>query len=427
MHSASSRSVFDRGTWAEASRIAAHLRNETIGGVILLGAAVLAFIWANTPWRDAYHSLSEWHIGPSSWGLSLTLAHWAADGLLAVFFLVVGLELKHEFVHGDLRDPARATIPVIAAACGVAMPAILYVIIQQVGDGDLQGWAIPTATDIAFALAVLAAIDSHLPSRMRSFLLTLAVVDDLIAIIIIALFYGHGFAPLWLLGTIVPLALFALVVRKWPRLWPLLAILAIATWVCMFKSGIHATIAGVLLGFAVPVGIGDSRDLTSPIEHRLRPFSSGFCVPLFAFFSAGVTVVGTSLRDTFTDPITLGVVIGLVLGKVLGVFGGTWIGARVTRARLDHNVVWRDVFGLSLLAGIGFTVSLLIGELAYGVGSEQDDHVRLGILSGSVLAAILASIVLVRRNKAYRLMHEEDERDDDGDGVPDVYQSAHQR
>ena len=420
---AATRHVFDRGSWPEARRIAGYLRNETVGGIALLAGAVLAFVWANSPWREGYHALTEWHLGAGRFDLSLS--HWAADGLLAVFFLVVGLELKHEFVHGELRDPVKAAIPVVAALCGVAVPAVLYVLVQRAaGNPDLKGWAIPTATDIAFALAVLAAIDSHLPTRMRSFLLTLAVVDDLVAIVIIAVFFGSGFSAGWLALAALPLAAFAYVVRRRPRLWPVLVLLAAATWACVYLSGVHATIAGVLLGFAVPVGRGDSTDLTVPIEHRLRPLSAGLCVPLFAFFSAGVTVVGTDLGATFGDSITLGVIIALVLGKLLGVFVGTWLSARAMRAQLDHDVVWRDVLGVSLLGGIGFTVSLLIGELAYGAGTPEDDHVRLGVLTGSIVSALLASVVLVRRNAAYRRMEEEDNRDDDGDGVPDVYQTT---
>lgn len=415
------RRLFTRGTWPEAQRVKELLRTETIGGLILLAAAVAAIVWANSPWRDGYEALRDAHIGPDFLGLNMSVAHWAADGLLAVFFLVVGLELKHEFVAGDLRNPAAAAVPVIAAACGVAMPALVYVAINAAAGGEgLKGWAIPAATDIAFALAVLAVIGSHLPTALRSFLLTLAVVDDLIAITIIAIFYSKGFSLGWLLASIAVVAVFGFLTQRGIKHWALLVPLAIVAWVFMYKSGVHATIAGVLLGLVVPVK--GKHALAHRIEHRLRPYSAGFAVPVFAFFSAGVTVVGTSITETLADAVTLGVIAGLVLGKVVGIFGSTFLVSKFTKAKLDENLSWADVFGLSLLGGIGFTVSLLIGELAFGTGSVKDDHVKVGVLLGSLLSALLASIVLGRRNRIYRRIEEEETRDADQDGVPDVYQ-----
>ena len=417
--------LFSRGEWPEAQRIAALLRLETVGGALLLIATVLALIWTNSPWRDAYTSLSKTHLDIPALGIELSLAHWAADGLLAVFFFVVGLELKHEFVHGDLRDPAKATVPIVAAACGVAVPALLYVVAQLVLDGNTKGWAIPTATDIAFALAVLAVIGSHLPSALRSFLLTLAVVDDLIAITIIALFFTSDLNLVMLALAIVPLALFGWEARTRSEPWWLLIPLGVATWVLVLNSGIHATIAGVLLGLIVPAAKGaDGNSLGERLEHRVRPLSAGFCVPVFAFFAAGVSFVGGDIMAALTDPITIGIMVGLVVGKVIGIFGSTYVLARFTRADLDDDLAWSDVFGLSLLAGIGFTVSLLIGELAFGAGSEADEHVKIGVLLGSLTSALLATIVLRRRDKVYKRIHEQESRDDDLDGIPDVYQRA---
>lgn len=412
--------LFTRGTWPEAQRVKELLRTETIGGILLLVAAIVAIVWANTPWKGAYESLRDAHVGPHVLHLDMSLAHWAADGLLALFFLVVGLELKHEFVVGDLKNPAAAAVPVIAAVCGVAAPAVIYTAINASGGTGVSGWAIPTATDIAFALAVLAVIGSHLPTALRSFLLTLAVVDDLIAITIIAIFYSDGVSFAWLAAAAVPAIIFGVLTQRGFRQPVVLAALGLATWVCMLNSGVHATIAGVVLGLLVPVK--GEHAMADRIEHRLRPWSAGFAVPVFAFFSAGVSVVGSSITDTLTDRVTLGVVVGLVVGKAVGIFASTYLVSRFTRAQLDDDLAWSDVFGLSLLGGIGFTVSLLIGELAFGSGSAADDHVKVGVLLGSLLAAVLASIVLSRRNRTYARMEAAEQVDENHDGVPDVYQ-----
>ena len=423
------RRLLARGTWPEARYVASALRTETIGGALLLGAAVIALIWANTPWSDAYIFLRDLVVGPHALHLDLTLGTWAADGLLALFFLVAGIELKREFVAGDLSDRSKAALPIAAAACGVIVPAVLYAVTAKVagGEGDVfRGWAIPTATDIAFALAVLAVIATHLPSALRSFLLTLAVVDDLIAITIIAVFYTSGVSVLYLGLAVLPLGLWWWFLRRGWTNPALLAVPALLAWGLVHASGVHATVAGVLLGLLVPVSkrqeqSSEEQSLAERVEHGLRPWSAGFAVPVFAFFAAGVTIGPGGLGATFADPAALGVVVGLVVGKCLGVFGGTYLFARFTKASLDEDLAWSDVLGLSLLAGVGFTVSLLIGELAFGLGSERDDHVRLGVLVGSVLAALLAAVVLRLRNQHYRRVEAEETRDDDADGVPDVY------
>lgn len=363
--------------------------------------------------------------------MDLTLGAWAADGLLAVFFFVAGLELKREFVAGDLRDPRRAMLPVAAALGGMAVPALIYVALNAGTGGDaLRGWAVPTATDIAFALAVLAVVGTALPAALRTFLLTLAVVDDLFAITIIALFYTGDLQVGFLLAALVPLGGFAVLVQRRVRSWWLLVPLAVLTWALVHASGVHATVAGVLLGFTVPVlrsraagGPEAGPGLAEHFEHRFRPISAGVAVPLFAFFAAGVTVGGwdgfvTALGDTAA----LGIVLGLVLGKTVGVFGATYLVSRFTRATLDRHLAWVDVLGLSMLAGVGFTVSLLIGELAFGVGSERDDHVKVAVLTGSLLSAVLASLVLRSRNRVYRRLCAVEERDSDADGTPDVYE-----
>jgi len=427
------RTILGRGSWPETARIAAVLRKETVGGALLLTATVLALVWANSPFANSYNQLRDLSVGPASLHLNLSLGTWAADGLLAIFFFVVGLELKREFVAGDLRDPRRAALPILAAVGGMAVPALMYVAINMGGDGALRGWAIPTATDIAFALAVLAVVSTHLPTALRTFLLTLAVVDDLLAVTIIGVFYTSELKLLPLLVALVPLALFTVVVQRRIRSWWLLLPLAAATWTLVHASGVHATVAGVLLGFAVPVirshaagGPDAGPGLAEHFEHRFRPISAGIAVPIFAFFAAGVTVGGlTGFTDALTDRVALGIVAGLVLGKTVGIFGTTYLLSRFTNARLDANLRWLDVVGVSVLAGIGFTVSLLIGDLAFGAGSLRDDHVKVGVLAGSVLASVLAALILRSRNHAYRRIHEAETIDTDTDGIPDVYEDGH--
>ncbi|BBZ30146.1 Na(+)/H(+) antiporter NhaA [Mycolicibacterium madagascariense] len=430
----SPRALFARGSWAETSRISAILRKETVGGALLLLATVVALVWANSPWSASYTALGDLRVGTDALGLhlDLSLRTWAADGLLAIFFFIVGLELKREFVAGDLRDPARAALPIAAAVGGMIVPAAIFVALTaHVGDGAVRGWAIPTATDIAFAVAVLAVISTHLPSALRTFLLTLAVVDDLLAITVIAVFYTDHIDVVALAAAVVPLSLFALCVQRRIRSWWLLLPLAFLAWVAVHQSGIHATVAGVLLGFTVPVlrsaaagGPDAGPGLAEHFEHRTRPLSAGVAVPVFAFFAAGVSVGGfAGLTTALGDPIALGIVCALVVGKPVGVFATTRLLAAATRASLDAALRWIDVFGIALLAGIGFTVSLLIGDLAYGMDSGRDDHVKIGVLTGSVAAAVLASVVLSLRNRHYRAVCAEESQDDDHDGIPDVYES----
>lgn len=423
--------LFSRGSWAETSRVTAILRKETVGGALLLTATILAVVWANSGFSDSYSALRDFTVGPSALHLKLSLGSWAANGLLAIFFFVVGLELKREFVAGDLRDPRRAALPIAAAVGGMAVPALVFVLVNVgTGDGALRGWAIPTATDIAFALAVLAILSTHLPSALRTFLLTLAVVDDLLAVTAIAVFYTSDLAFGPLLLALIPLALFTVAVQRRIRSWWILLPLAAATWTLVHESGVHATVAGVLLGFAVPVlrsqkagGPDAGPGLAERFEHRIRPISAGIAVPLFAFFAAGVTVGGLSgLGASLRDPIAIGIIAGLVIGKAVGIFGTTYLVSRFTRATLDAGLHWLDVGGVALLGGIGFTVSLLIGELAFRMDSLHGEHVKVGVLAGSVLSAILAASILRIRNKAYRDIARQEGIDDDGDGIPDVFQ-----
>ncbi|MFE0383720.1 Na+/H+ antiporter NhaA [Streptomyces bungoensis] len=419
------RKVLGRLSLPERTVVADALRTETVGGLLLLVATVAALLWANIPaLRHSYESLSHLHFGPGALGLHLSVAHWAADGLLAVFFFVAGIELKRELVAGDLRDPRAAVLPVVAALCGMAVPALVYTVTNLSGGGSLQGWAVPTATDIAFALAVLAVIGTSLPSALRAFLLTLAVVDDLIAILIIAVFFTDRIDFPALGGAAAGLVVFWLLLRKGVRGWYVYVPLGVVIWALMYNSGVHATIAGVAMGLMLRCSTreGEEHAPGERIAHLVRPLSAGLAVPLFALFSAGVKVSGGALVDVFTRPETLGVVLGLVLGKTLGIFGGTWLTARFTRASLSEDLAWADVFAVATLAGIGFTVSLLIGELAFEGQAVLTDEVKASVLVGSLTAALCATVLLKLRNAKYRGLCAEEERDEDQDGIPDVYE-----
>ncbi len=407
----------------ERNAVVQALRTETVGGMVLLAAAVLALIWANTPWSGAYEQIRDFHFGIPALGLDLSVEHWTADGLLAIFFLVAGIELKRELVVGELRTPATAALPVVAALCGMVVPAALYAATVTVGGGSLEGWAVPMATDIAFALAVLAVLSTHLPASLRAFLLTLAVVDDLGAILIIAVFFTSDLNFAALGGAFACLVLFYVLQRFRVRGWWWYVPLGVITWALMYNGGVHATVAGVAIGLILRT-TRDKGETASPAErtsHLLHPVSAGVVVPLFALFAAGVGISAASLGAVFTQPEPLGVVLGLVIGKTVGIFAGTYLAARFTRAKLNPDLAWADVFALAVLAGIGFTVALLIGELAFP-DPAASEHVKAAVLIGSVIAACIAALLIKRRNRIYRRLYEEETRDDDHDGIPDIYQ-----
>ncbi len=417
------------------------LRRETVGGILLLAATVLALIVANSALADSYFGLRSTYLqitfGDFFWEISV--GKFAADALLAIFFFLAGLELKREFVAGELRDPRKAIVPVVAAVGGVIVPAIIYVLVV-IDDGPeaLRGWAIPVATDIAFALAVLAVIGTSLPLALRTFLLTLAVVDDLIAITIIAFFYTTDLEPFYLLASFIGLAVYALVAQRYQEFfrlrstaaWFILLPIGMVVWYFMFESGVHATVAGVLLAFAIPVrakggdedGLGPRMGLAEIFEHRYRPLSAGVAVPVFAFFSAGVAIGGwDGLVAAVTSPIAVGIMVGLVVGKTVGITVATWLITRLPGISLPRGVTWVDLVGVALLAGMGFTVSLLISELSFGQGSPLDDVGKVGILLGSLIAALLATVLLGARNRKYKRQVAAERVDSDGDGIPDIF------
>ncbi|MDQ0831389.1 NhaA family Na+:H+ antiporter [Streptomyces achromogenes] len=409
----------------ERQAVARALRTETVGGLILLAAAVVALLWANSPFSGAYEQIRDVHFGIPALGLDLSVGHWTADGLLSVFFLVAGIELKRELVVGELRSPATAVLPVIAALCGMAVPAALYAATAGLGGGSMNGWAVPMATDIAFALAVLAVISTHLPAALRAFLLTLAVVDDLGAILVIAVFFTADLNPYALAGALAGLIVFYLLQRLRVTGWWWYLPLGITIWALMYNGGVHATVAGVAMGMLLRT-TRDEGESASPGErtgHLLHPLSAGIAVPLFALFAAGVTVSTGALGEVFASPEPLGVVVGLVLGKTVGIFAGTYLAARFTRARLNPDLAWADVLALASLAGIGFTVALLVGELAFPQAA-LGEHVKAAVLIASLASALLAALLLRRRNRIYRHLCEEENTDGDADGIPDIYQPA---
>ena len=323
---------------------------------------------------------------------------------MTLFFYLAGVELKRELVVGTLSKISEAVVPIVAAVCGMAMPALIYLVINLTSDGGKpHGWAVPTATDIAFALAVLAIVGSSLPSALRAFLLTLAVVDDFGAILVIAAFFSHGIHLWSLLAATGLVAAFYVLQRRRVRNAVPYLVIAVGAWWFMHESGIHATIAGVALGFVTRV-VPDADEDHSPaerVEHHLRPWSAGIAVPVFALFAAGVTIGGDALRSMLTDPVAIGIVAGLMLGKMLGVFGGSWLTARFTRAELNSDLAWRDVAAVSVLAGIGFTVALLIAQLAFADDLAQMERAKAAVLTASLLSALLASAFLLRRNRTY--------------------------
>ncbi|MEI8000259.1 MAG: Na+/H+ antiporter NhaA [Actinomycetes bacterium] len=371
---------------------------EVLGATVLLAATVLALVWANV----AAHSYDQvWHhpldLSVGGLDLDLSVAHWITDGLMAVFFFVVGLEIKREVVRGELRDPRTASLPVIAAVGGMVLPAVLFVLWNAGGDGA-HGWAVPMATDIAFATGVLALLGSRVPRPLKLFLLTLAIVDDLGAILVIAIFYSGGVRGWWLLAA----AAVVLGILGLQRLGvaPLVAYVvpAVALWLCVQQSGVHATIAGVALGLLTPARPFGGRQVIEGLEHRLHPWSSFAIVPLFALANAGITIDGTALRQAASSPVTVGVVVGLVLGKSVGVAGATFAGARLGLGRLPEGVRTADVIGVAMVAGIGFTVALFIAGLAFGPAHFQ--LAVIGILTGSVLSGLLATACFLLRSPA---------------------------
>ncbi len=384
------------------SELTRYLRTETVGGSILLAAAAVALIWANSPWSDAYTALSELVVGPSALHLNLSVSSWAQDGLLAIFFFVAGLELKRELVVGELADRRKALLPIVAAVGGVITPALITLAIAWGQPGIDQAWAIPVATDIAFALGVLALTGSRIPAGARVFLLSLAVVDDLIAIVIIATVFTATIAFAWLVASLACAGAYWYAQhRRITSPWFYVPV-ALLTWYCMHQAGIHATLSGVLLGLLTRVR-PDPGEHAAPairLEHRVQPWSAGLCVPVFALFAAGVPINSEVLGSMFTDRLTLGIIAGMLVGKIVGIFGVSWLVIRLGVATKPRGLEFRDMFALAVLGAIGFTVSLLVTELALD-GTAQD-KAKAAVLLTSLAASLIGSALLLRRGRIHR-------------------------
>ncbi len=408
--------------------LAKFLRVETAGGLVLLGATIIALVWANSPWAASYTALWNTNLSLTigNYQLSNDIGHWINDGLMTLFFFVVGMEIKQELVVGELSDRRNASLPVLAAAGGMVVPALIYVALNWGGPG-IGGWGIPMATDIAFALGVLALLGDRIPSSLKVLLLSLAIVDDIGAITVIAIFYTDQINGVWLTGAVLGLVL--VVILRRARVWylPVYVVLGTAIWWATVESGIHATIAGVILGLLAPAQpllpapeaeqiaqrlstdtavttedlsqvrfeLRESVSVTERLSGALHPWSSYLILPLFALANAGIPLTGPALKDAVGSPITAGVVLGLLVGKVVGVGGASWLAVRWGLARLPNGVNWRHIFGVSILAGIGFTVALFITDLAFSDPTDQSNS-KIGVLFASAVAAAGAAAVLHR-------------------------------
>jgi Na+:H+ antiporter, NhaA family len=381
------------GQSSTSSRLQQFLQLESAGGIVLCAAAAVALVLANSPLGALYTRLLDVPLAVQIDGLILKkpLLLWVDDGLMAVFFMAVGLEVKREFLEGGLSRRSDAILPAVAAAGGMAAPALIYVLCNWGDPQALRGWAIPTATDIAFALGVLALLGSRVPASLKLFLLAVAIIDDLGAILIIALFYTADLSvtalALGCVGVVVLLALnLAGIGRRAPYM-----LAGIFLWVCVLKSGVHATIAGVIVGLAIPLRAGDSSPLRS-LEHDLHPWVAFGVLPLFAFANAGVRFAGMA-PGVLLDPIQLGVALGLFLGKQLGIAGSIWLAVRCGLGALPEGADWRQLYGLALLTGIGFTMSLFIGTLAFPA-EGYDVDVRIAVLLASFFSGVCGYLVL---------------------------------
>lgn len=364
---------------------------EAASGMLLVGCALVAIVCVNTGLADAYRAALDFHlaVGFDRFKIDKPLHLWINDGLMAIFFLLVGLEIKREALYGRLSSRERAALPVLAAAGGMAAPALVYIAFNFATPDTLRGWAIPAATDIAFALGVLALVGPRVPRSLKVFLMALAVIDDLGAIVIIAAFYTADLAlvPLAAAGGCV--ALLAAMNRLGVRRLPWYLLVGLVLWVAVLKSGVHATLAGVVLALAIPADCagGEHESPLKRIEHAIAGWVNFAIMPIFAFTNAGIELSGMT-ADDMVAPVPLGIAAGLFLGKQAGVMGTVWLAVKGGVARLPQGASWTDIYGVALLTGIGFTMSLFIGMLAFA-DPEHANAVRFGVLSGSLASAVL--------------------------------------
>lgn len=383
-----------------AGDLGSYLRQETTGGQLLLSATAIALLWANVAGQSYNDFWSTELAGPAALHLDLTLAAWAQDGLLALFFFVAGMEVKRELLVGELRGTRETTLPLFAAVGGMVVPALVAIGISGGDALDGGAWAIPVATDIAFALGILAIAGSALPSGVRVLLLSMAVIDDLIAIALIAVLFTSDLQGLWLLGGVGFCGIYWLAVRQRVDYSWLLLLIAIATWICIHASGVHATVAGIALGLLTPVVArsGEREAKAAQLEHRLHPISAGVCVPVFALAASGISfaVVG----DVLGDPIALGVVAGLALGKPIGILLGAWTSVRLGLGALPRSILWADVVPVAVLGGVGYTVSLLIAHLAFD-DVAAEGRASIAVLAASIVASLVALGLLRVRSRTH--------------------------
>lgn len=371
------------------------LRSEAAGGAALLVATVIALVWANIPGDNGY--LSFWHhevtLGRGDFSITHDLQHWINDGLMTLFFFVVGLEIKRELAEGELSEPKKAALPFVGAIGGVLVPIVIYKLIVGSGHGA-DGWAIPMATDIAFAVAILAVLGKRIPAGVRILLLSIAIVDDVLAILVIAVFYSSGVSLAWLAAFAVSI-LAVLLMRRLGviRIWPYV-IVGLIAWVELYESGIHATLVGVAFGLMMPAGIIGGRHLLSDLEHSIHPWTAFFVIPVFALANAGIVFSGPLISDAFASAVFWGVIVGLVLGKTIGISLFTLLSVRFGLGSLPEGVHPRHVIGVAMLGGIGFTVSIFITQLSFGY-SELTEIAKMGILAGSIASAIFGSVMLL--------------------------------
>ncbi len=379
------------------------IQSQSLGGVVLALAAALALVISNSPWAAAYNAFRDWpgelRLGGDWLVLSKTLLHWVNDLWMAVFFFLVGLEIKRELLKGELASRSQALLPAGAALGGMLVPALIYIAINWNDRVALRGWAIPAATDIAFALGILVLLGSRVPASLKVFLTAVAIIDDLGAILIIAFFYTENLSLTALAGAGAGTAGLALLNRRRVMAIGPYVLVGLVIWVCVYKSGIHATLAGVVTALAIPLSDERGGSPLERAEHALHPWVAFAVLPVFAFTNAGVSLQGVTL-STLAQPVPLGIAAGLLLGKAIGVFGASWLLIKLGGARLPAGATTRQFFGVCVLCGVGFTMSLFIGGLAFeGQGAGYETQLKIGVLGGSLLAAVLGSALLLRGGK----------------------------